>query len=418
MNRGWGGRAAVAAALFAAVVELLATFGWWQWGRLQAILKVQPERGVELLADGAALALPGTLEWVRRLDVDDLKGLPPERVTAGLGRLARLQKRWSPTSPLGWLNAARAALTSGASREAVDALQQALGRDPTSPYLHRLRALVRMRVGRYDEALDDLAQAEGLAPGLRRPKVDILPGDDGWVRLEGLRRCARLYPRRRTSTLLALAHELRRVGQSKEARLTLAPVADEPDVQIAVARWDVADGSAERAAREMRALVSRRGLTSSLKADGYAVLAQALAAQGKNRAALEAARSAIEANPRSASPYLSLAALASRRGDDQAALRYMRRAWGVAPADVNVLIRVATVAERAGQPGDARLALERAAALAGDRPEISARLVDFLLRHGDYMEAALKLSAALDRFPTNPALLRLAGRLRQETARR
>jgi len=90
----------------------------------------------------------------------------------------------------------------------------------------------------------------------------------------------------------------------------------------------------------------------------------------------------------------------------------------VAPADVNVLIRVATAAERAGQSGDARLALERAAALAGDRPENTARLVDFLLRHGDYMEAALKLSAALDSFPTDPALLRLAARLRRETARR
>ncbi len=100
------------------------------------------------------------------------------------------------------------------------------------------------------------------------------------------------------------------------------------------------------------------------------------------------------------------------------ALDQLRRAWGMNPTDISLLMAVARTAEKAGQYDDARLALERAKTVDPDNPYLSAALVEFYLRRGDFMDATTTLSDALDRFPTDPRLLRLADRLRAEVRRR
>jgi len=115
---------------------------------------------------------------------------------------------------------------------------------------------------------------------------------------------------------------------------------------------------------------------------------------------------------------VALARLARKRGDTEAALRYMRSAWGVAPSNIGVLLEVAATAEAAGALSDARLALQRAEELAPDRVDVGLRLADFLLRHGQYMRAAMVLSRQLDRHPMDPRLITMAARLQGRTSPR
>ena len=63
------------------------------------------------------------------------------------------------------------------------------------------------------------------------------------------------------------------------------------------------------------------------------------------------------------------------------------------------------------------MALRRAVEIAPDRADLPARQVAFLLGEGDFAEAALALSDALDRHPTDPKLIALVDRLRREVAR-
>jgi Flp pilus assembly protein TadD len=72
------------------------------------------------------------------------------------------------------------------------------------------------------------------------------------------------------------------------------------------------------------------------------------------------------------------------------------------------------VAEEADKPADALLALGRAVEIDSESPDLVARLVSLQLRNGRFTEAALTLSRALDRFPTDPQLLRLAEKLRRD----
>jgi len=410
-------RVVLAVSAMAVLVEIAGSVGWWRWTRIERRLAEEPAAAAAVIAGAPSATFPPGADRARRLDVEQLRGVRRTLVVRALGRLAAMELAWLPTDPVGWLNLARARAGDGELDAALAACEQALRRDPTSPYLHRMKALILMRRGEYDRGLDALAVAEGLAPGFRQPRVDVLPGDDQWVRLEGLRRQARLYPRRRVDALLALAEALRGLGREGEARRVLRPVAEDVRVLAALARWDLADGREDRALETAHAILAKPGLTASLRADAFEIVARCLAARGDDDAALEAARSAVAADPSSPFPYLSLADVAARRGDPRAALRFARRAWGKAPSDVDVLIRVGTIAERANAPGDARLAFERAAELAPGRPDVAARLVDFLLRHGDFMAAALRLSDALDRAPMDPRLLRLAARLRAETSR-
>jgi len=405
---------AVAAAAFA--VRLGSFAGWAAWGPLERELKLEPQRGLERLQSSVWMTWPWTVGRARELNGAWLRGAKAPEIATGLTRLGNLQRRWFPGNPIGWLNLSRASLAAGREDAALAAIAGAIRRDPTSPYLHRFKALVLLRMGLYDKALAELAQAEGLAPGYSLPKVDVLPGDDQWVRFEGLRRAAELYPRQRTRKLLALAEALRRSGKKEEAVATLAPVARDPRVVIAKARWAIEDGAPARAIALCRSLIVRM-LPSNIRSQAYDVLARALAVEGDDAGAMRAANKAVRSAPNLPGPYLSLASIALRRGDTEAALRYMHRAWGRAPADVRVLVQVAAIAQRAGDDGDARLTLTRAVELAPEQPRVAARLVVFLLDHGDYMAAALELSKALDRSPDDPALLRLAGRLQAETSR-
>jgi Flp pilus assembly protein TadD len=63
---------------------------------------------------------------------------------------------------------------------------------------------------------------------------------------------------------------------------------------------------------------------------------------------------------------------------------------------------------------DALLALERAVEIKPDSALLASRLVELQLRSGRYAEAAVTLSEALDRNPTDATLLRLADRLPRE----
>jgi len=90
----------------------------------------------------------------------------------------------------------------------------------------------------------------------------------------------------------------------------------------------------------------------------------------------------------------------------------------MSPTDVGLLLDVARVAEKTGSWDDASMALKRAVSVAPDDPRLRAQLVDYLIRRGELMEATVTLSEALDRFPTEGRLLRLAERLRAEVSRR
>ncbi len=407
----------VAVAVLASLVRAGSLAGWLSWQPLAAGLQLEPQRGLRRLSSSTLLTLPWTLDEARKLDGAWLRGAPPAEIAHGLERLGRLQRSWFPSDPIGWLNLARAGIASEHVDIALGRIEQAIRRDPTSPYLHRFKALVLSRMGSYGKTLAELAQAEGLAPGYDLPRVDILPGDDQWVRLEGLRRAAALYPRQRTRKLLALAGELRRIGKNDEANATLEPVDADPRVIVTKAKWAIEDGNAGRAVTLCRRLIARSMLPSVLRANAEDVLARALALEGDDAGALRAAAEAARSAPDQPGPYLSLAAIALKRGESEAALRYMHRAWGRAPGDVSVLVRVAEIARRAGDSSDARLALARAVELAPDRADIAARYVSFLLDRGQFMTAALELSKALDRSPDDSRLLRLAARLQEDTSR-
>ena len=405
----------VVLAALAVGIEAVSWVGWAVWWHGAREMAVQPEAGAAGLERSPLLGLPSAVWWSRRLGGGLLEGVTLDTRARLLDRVGRLQSRWMPTDPSGPRNLAMAALARGETDRAYALVREALRRWPVSPYLVRLEALLTLRRGDYEGCLELLARAEGLAPGYRYPKVEVLPGDDGWVRLEGLRQRAALYPRLRGEALLAMARELRRQGKEDRAEAVLRELAGSPLAELERASWELADGdpagAAERALRQAR----RRELPARLRAQAWALASRALSADGREAEALDAAEAALRLDPASPGPYLALATMAERRGDLPLALENARRAWGVAPADVRVLLTVARIADKAGKGADARLALRRAIEVAPDRPDLRARLVTLLLKQGRFMEAAMTLSRALDRFPTDTRLLRLAARLEAQT---
>lgn len=384
---------------------------WWR--STTGLLAWQPEAGAERLATGAGLSLPEAVRRSRWLDMRDLAAAPRQRAIASLERLSRLQRRWFPTDPLADRNAASAALIEGRLARASALLDAALVRDPTSPMLYRLRALVRWGEGRRHDALDDLAEAASLAPGLNRPRLELPPEDAAWVRREGLQRALERYPRQRVRTLLSLADVLRDQGLTDEARALLEAEPPNPEIDLELAVLDRRDGRLDEAAARLSELANRPLLPSPLRARAWSDLAIVRALAGDPAGAETAARTALTLAPNSTAPYLALAQLAEQEEDWVRALEQLRRAWGLAPADPRLLVRVAAAAEKAGELPDARLALERAVELEPDVPSHAVRLVEFHIRNGQYLEATLRLSRALDRFPTEPRLLRQLDRLRQ-----
>jgi Flp pilus assembly protein TadD len=410
-------RLAIVLLAAAVVVELLAAGGWLAWRRVERRLATEPAAGAALLARGALLALPAAVARSRRLQVGDLAGVDPQTTGAALARLGSLQRRWEPTDPDGWRNVGLAALLEGDVDVGRVDLEQAIRRDPTSPYLHRLLALLLRLAGQSAEFLDHMAMAEAIAAGFSSPPVELTPEDTRWVRREALRRRIGLYPSRRVQGLLALAEEVRREEGEDAAMATLRGIEGEPEVDLQVARWELAYGRPSETARRAEALAQRTALPTRIRVSAWSLLAEARDASGDAEGARAAAAEALRLGPGSPAPYLTLAALAERRQDWPSALENARRAWGIAPADLHVVLRFASVAEKAGSTADARFALRRALELAPERPDVAAALVEHLLRTRDYMEATMALSRALDRFPTDARLIALTQRLRQDVSR-
>ena len=413
MIRGRSHRLALLA-LGAIVVTALDTCGSYGWNRIARTTALNPEAGAVELASNWVVGLPPVVERSRRLAARDLGMASREAVVEALARLGGLQLTWMPVDPVGFTNLARELLLRDRPRESLPVLTNALVRDPTSPSLHRLHALVLLALGNHRGGLEELAIAEALAPGLRSPEVELIAEDHRWIRLEGLRLRGEFYPRQPTKTAIALARELRVDGDRASARDILSEFGNHPEVKMEIARWAIDDGDSQHAMELLAEITSRAAFPRSLRARAWAMAAVALDQDGDVGGALEAAHSALRLDPRSSTPYVTLAGLAQRRGDSAAALEHLRRAWGMAPADTRLLVRIAVVAEEAGKPADALLALGRAVEIEPESPDLVARLAALQLRTGRFTEAAVTLSRALDRFPTHPGLLRLAEKLQRD----
>ena len=413
MRRGRPRRLAVLV-LGAVVVIAFDACGSYGWNRIARTMAVNPEAGALRLASSWVVALPPFIERSRRIAVRDLGMASRGAVVEALARLGGLQIRWMPVNPVGFTNRARDLLLRDQPHESLLMLADALARDPTSPSLHRLRALVLLSLGDHREGLDELAIAEAISPGLRSPKIELTPEDQRWVQLEGLRLRRDFYPRRPTQTAIALARELLRDDDRAAARNVLSEFENHPEVKMELARWAINEGDPETALELLREITSRAAFPRPLKARAWAMTAVALDQGGDIDGALEAAHSALRLDPRSPAPYVTLAGLAQRRGDSAAALDHLRRAWGMDPTDTRLLVRIAVVAEEAGKIADALLALSRAVEIESESPSLAARLAALQLRTGRFTEAAFTLSRALDRFPTDPGLLRLAEKLQRD----
>lgn len=404
----------ITVALFAFAVGVIDTCGWWWWNRATRLLAIDSENGARLLAEQALFGLPSVVDRSRRLAVGDLGAGPIDLAVAVLVRCGNLQCRWMPAHPVGATNVARAHLIAGEVTEAVPVLEQALIRDPTSAYLHRLRALISMSRGDLDGALEDLAVALALAPELTKPDLELPPESQPTVRLRSLELRREFYPRKRTETALALARELRRGGDDDGARAVLREHEGHPEVLLERATWAVAEGDAATAVELLGFVTDRPSVPRRYRARAWSIMALARDLEGDHDGALEAAGRALSLDQNSTYAFVSLAGLAEREGNYDRALEYLRRAWGMAPSDVSLLIRIARVAEKAGKGPDALLAMERAVDIDPSSPELTVQLVSLQLRMGKFSEAAVALSRALDRHPTNPALLELAERLRRD----
>lgn len=404
----------VAAAAVAVSVAMVDTIGWRGWRAVVATSAINPDTAAATLATAPSVSLPSLAVRARRMAASNLGGATPESLTAALERIGRLQRWWMPADAAGFVNLAREELLRGRLQESIDALAKALIRDPTYASLHRLQALFLFSIGNRGAALAELAVAEAIAPGLRKPEVELTDEDYRAVRIEGLRLRAEHYPRRRTETSLALAREFRIDGDHIAARSMLAELRGRPDVEIEFARWAVEEGDFDGATQLLLPVASRPANRRAVRARAWSMIATARDLNGDAEGALSAAREALDLDPNSSAPYITLAGLAQGRGDLEGALNHLRRAWGMHPSDVRLLTRIAWVAEQAGKPADALLALERAVEIDPGSPRLSTLLVELQLRSGRYTEAAMSLSRALDHHPTDPGLLHLADRLPRE----
>ena len=404
----------VALSLLAVAAALVDLIGWWSWSSASAQLAISPDRGAVRLAEDRLLELPSAIQRSRRLPVRELGSAPIDLAFAVLMCRGVDQRRWMPAHAAGSTNLARGYLLAGDLEAAVPVLDDALVRDPTNAYLHRLRALILMARGEISSALENLAVAQALAPDQREPELELTPENERAVRLRGLELQRDLYPRRRIQTGLALARELRRGGDIEGALVILMENEDHPEVLLERAGWAVDAGDLETASVLLETVTDQRSAPRSLRARAWAMTAITRDLDGDQAGAVEAAFQALHLDQNSPYAFVSLAGLAERRGDYDEALEHLRRAWGMSPSDVGLLVRIARVAERAGKTPDAVLAMERAVEINPASPELAVQLVSLQLRLGDFTSAAMTLSEALDRHPTDPSLLAQADRLRRD----
>ena len=407
-------RTLVTLSLVAVAATLVDLGGWISWNSASAQLVISPERGAARLVEDHLLGLPSAVQRSRRLPVRELGSAPIDLAFAVLMRSGINQRRWMPAHPAGSTNLARAYLLAGDLEATGAFVDAALLRDPTSAYLHRLRALVLMTRGEISSALEDLAVATALAPDQREPELELTPENERAVGLRSLELRRDLYPRRRIQTGLALARELRREGDLEGALAILMENEDHPEVLLERAAWAVDGGDLETASLLLETVTDQRSTPRGLRARAWAMMAVTRDLEGDQDGAVEAAFRALHLDQNSPYAFVSLAGLAERRGDYDVALEHLRRAWGMSPSNVGLLVHIARVAERAGKTPDAVLAMERAVELEPASPELAVQLVSLQLRLGDFTSAAVTLSEALDRHPTNPSLLAMADRLRRD----
>jgi len=405
-------------AVLAVVIEGFGMLGFWAWDETARSLRRDAEIGTAALINSVFLDLPSAVLRSRRLVAADLAGVEQGQAVMALEAVARRQISAMVAHPEGYLNLARARLIEGRVLEGQADLRKALDRDPTRPFAIRLLGLVNLFQGRYEEALDLLARAEAVAPGYRLPLVELGAEDEMRVRLEGLDRRLRIYPRLRVETLILIGQSLRAMGRPGEAELRLGEAAGDPRADLVRAQWALNDGDAPAAAGMAQGLVQRKRLPTKIRAQAWSLLSRALGVQGDSQGALAAAKRALRLAPESAGPHLALARIAQGRGDIDEAVIHLRRAWGMDPSNISILFQFAQAAEKAGLNADARLALERAVDLDPGNTATVLRLVDFQLRTGALMEATMTLSRALDISPADPGLLRMAERLRREVTKR
>jgi tetratricopeptide (TPR) repeat protein len=401
-------------AAFAVAISVIDTAGWAEWRGFVDTLSTNTEAAARRLANDGSASLPSVVCRTRRLAANSLAGLPSDAVTAVLVRLGRLQRRWMPADSAGYVNLSREEFLLGRPRASVEALGEALLRDPTSPFLHRLRALFFYSMGERSSAFTEMAIAEAISPGLRNPSVELLAVEEERLRLEGLRLRNTFYPRRETETTLALARELRMRGDESAAWSLLQKLRGRSAVEIELARWAVDEGDLGTAIELLLPVASRTSNPRGVRAEAWSVVAVARDLSGDGHGALAAAEAALDLDRKSPQPYVTLASLAQGRGDLDAALAHLRRAWGMDPANVRLLVRIASVAEQAEKAADAILALERAVEIDPGSARIAGLLIELQLRNGRFSEAVATLSRALDRHPTDANLLRLADRLPRE----
>ena len=405
-------------AVLAVIIETLGLTGSWAWDMTAKTLHRDVGAGVAALIDSPLLNLPSAVLRSRRLDAADLGAAEQGQVVEALEVLARRQIRSMVAYPEGYLNLARAQLIQGRIFDGQTDLAEAIERDPTRPFAIRLLGLVTLFQGRFDEALDLLAQAEAVAPGYRVPWIEVTDEDEARIRLAGLDRRLQTYPRLRVQTLISIARSLRAMGRPEEADLRIEQAAGDPRADLVRAQWALNDGDAPDAAGLAMGLAQQRRLPKKIRASAWSLVAQALEVQGDSEGALVACRRALRLAPESAAPHLALARIAQGRGDVDEAVSHFRRAWGMDPGNVGILLQFARAAENAGLNADARLALERAVDLNPGHTGTVLQLVDFQLRTGALMDATMTLSRAMDRSPADPNLLRAAERLRREVRKR
>lgn len=414
----WGDRVRILLASAAVAVMAAEVAGWWWWQQLQGLARVNPNAAAGRLCRSGLAAWPPMVVRARRLPAAALESVPRPLLADLLERFGGLQRAWLPAHPAGFTDLARAELLRGRVNEAGIHLEAALARSPTSARLQRLAAAVLLMQGELAAALESLAVAEAIAPGLRSPPVQLVAEEEARVRLRALELRDRYYPRRRVDNALALARALRSAGETATAEGLLAAHAEHPEVQLEMARWAIDDGDRTDAAIRLDAVIGDRACPRSQRSRAWAMLALVRELDGDRSGALAAADRALALEPESPHPWMTLAALAESRGDFEAALGHLRRAWGMSPTDVGLLTRIARVAEQAGRPADALLALERAVEVNPESPAAAARLVALQIRQGRYAEAAIAVSRALDRHPTDPVLIELTERLRREIGAR
>ncbi len=408
----------IAVAALAVMIEILGLLGSWAWDMTAKTLYRDADAGVAALVDSTLLKLPPAVLRSRRLIAADLEAGEQGRVVEALEVLARRQIRGMVAHPDGYLNLARAQLIRGRIFDGQADLAAAIKRDPTRPFAIRLLGLVTLFQGRFDKAMNLLAQAEAVAPGYRVPWIELTDEDQARLRLAGLDRRLEIYPRLRVMTLISIGQSLRAMGRPEEADLRLEQAAGDPRADLVRAQWALSAGDAPVAAGMALGLAQQRRLPKKIRAAAWSLLAQALEIQGDSKGALVACQRALRLAPESAAPHLALARIAQRRGDVEEAVGHFRRAWGMDPSNVSILLQFASAAETAGMKTDARMALERAVDLDPGNTGTVLRLVDFQLRTGALMEATMTLSRAMDLAPADPNLLRMAERLRREVTKR